>query len=509
MTGRVIVVGGGPTGVATATLLASYGVEVLVLERWADVYSQPRAVHLDDEVYRILGWVGVAREFAGISRPTLGLRLVDAHHRTIAEFRRQARTGRHGYPEANLFDQPDLERLLRANLDNCPSVTFRGDVEVTAVRQPAVDEVQIELHDRTTGQAETLTASYVLGCDGANSLVRRAIAARCRDLGFDQRWLVVDLDIDQELGYWDGVHQLCDTGRAATYMRVGVRRHRWEFRLADDENEDDFRTLRALRAIIGPWLRGVDDDPIDIVRVASYTFRARVAERWRDRRIFLLGDAAHLTPPFIGQGLGAGMRDAANLSWKLAGVLDSRLPEQVLDTYQQERRPHAIHMIRLAKAVGAIMTNGGRTGDVLRRLIAPRLSLVPGLAGRVLSSATPRLTRTGLVRRPRWSGGIVGTLCPNAPVDAEQRLDDHAAGRFALLTTQHLTAFQQAEAAALGVFVLETKPGDRLHHWLAQTRRTSALIRPDSIVMLTADTVDDVLLTASAVIRRRRLVAVP
>ncbi|MFB6726014.1 bifunctional 3-(3-hydroxy-phenyl)propionate/3-hydroxycinnamic acid hydroxylase [Kribbella sp. NPDC056345] len=509
MTGRVIVVGAGPTGVAVATLLASYGVEVLVLERWAEVYSQPRAVHLDDEVYRILGWVGVAREFARISRPTLGLRLVDGQHRTIAEFRRHERTGRHGYPEANLFDQPDLEVLLRANLANCPSVTFQSDVEVTAVRQLTADAVQVDLHDRTTGQVETLTASYVLGCDGANSLVRRAIGARFRDLGFDQRWLVVDLDIDQELGHWDGVHQLCDTGRAATYLRVGARRHRWEFRLADDEDQEDFRTPGALRSIIGPWLRAADDDRIDIVRVASYTFRAQVADRWRDRRIFLLGDAAHLTPPFIGQGLGAGMRDAANLSWKLAGVLDARLPEQVLDTYQQERRPHAIHMIRLAKAVGAIMTNGGRTGDVLRRLIAPRLSLVPGLAARVLSSETPRLTRTGLVRRSRWSGGVVGTLCANAPVGIEQRLDDHAAGRFALLTTQHLTAFQRAEAVALGVVVLETKPRDRLHHWLTQGRRTSALIRPDSIVMLAADTVDDVLLAASAVIRRRRLVAVP
>ncbi|WP_410789603.1 bifunctional 3-(3-hydroxy-phenyl)propionate/3-hydroxycinnamic acid hydroxylase [Kribbella sp. C-35] len=509
MTGRVIVVGAGPTGVAAATLLASYGVEVLLLERWAEVYPQPRAVHLDDEVYRILGWTGIAKEFAQISRPTLGLRLVDARQHTIAEFRRHDRVGRHGYPEANLFDQPDLEVLLRANLGNCPSVTFRGDVEVTAVRQEEAGTAQVELRDRTTGQVETLAAEYVLGCDGANSLVRRAIGAPYRDLGFDQRWLVVDLDIDQELDHWDGVHQLCDNGRAATYMRVGARRHRWEFRLADDENHEDFRTLAALRAIVGPWLRSAGDDRIEVVRVASYTFRAQVADRWRDRRVFLLGDAAHLTPPFIGQGLGAGMRDAANLSWKLAGVLDARLSEQVLDTYQQERRPHAVRMIRLAMAVGAIMTKGGRTGDVLRRLIAPRLSLVPGLADRVLSSATPRLTRTDLVRRRRWSGGVVGTLCPNAPVGAEQRLDDHAAGRFALLTTQQLTAFQQAEAEALGVVVLETEPGDRLHHWLTQGRHTSALIRPDSIVMLAAETVDDVLLAASAVIRRRRLVAVP
>jgi len=137
------------------------------------------------------------------------------------------------------------------------------------------------------------------------------------------------------------------------------------------------------------------------VRVAEYTFRAQLADHWRDRNVFLLGDAAHLTPPFIGQGMGAGLRDADNLSWKLARVIDGGLPAFVLETYQAERRPHTRHLIRLAVTVGTLMTRGGRAGDVLRRLIAPRLHLVPGARDKLLDSATPRLPRGALVVRRR------------------------------------------------------------------------------------------------------------
>ncbi len=158
-----------------------------------------------------------------------------------------------------------------------------------------------------------------------------------QDLHLEQRWLVVDVDTDADLAQWEGVHQLCDPPRAGTYMRVGATRYRWEFRLRPGESENDFRGVGRLHPLISPWTGNVPVDRLRLVRLAEYTFRARLADRWRDRRVFLLGDAAHLTPPFIGQGMGAGVRDAANLAWKLAGVLDGTLPERVLDTYQAER----------------------------------------------------------------------------------------------------------------------------------------------------------------------------
>jgi 3-(3-hydroxy-phenyl)propionate hydroxylase len=333
----VVIIGAGPTGIAAATLLAQYGVESLVLERWESICPQPRAVHLDDEIYRILARLGIADEFATISRPCRGLRLVDRSLRVLAEFPRQA-CGRHGYPEASMFDQPELESLLRANLRRHPIATIRGNTEVTGLVQDGAGLVRVKCTDRVDGGYHCILAHYVLGCDGANSMTRNWIGAAMQDLGFEQRWLVADVVTETDLGQWEGVQQVCDPHRAATYMRMSTTHYRWEFRLLPGETADDYHQIERLHPLIAPWTRGIGVDQLKIMRVAEYTFRAQVADRWRDRQVFLLGDAAHLTPPFIGQGMGAGMRDAMNLAWKLAGVLRGDLPGSVLETYQAEEQ---------------------------------------------------------------------------------------------------------------------------------------------------------------------------
>ena len=455
----VVVVGAGPTGVTAATLLANYGVEVLLLDRWSDVYPQPRAVHLDDEVHRILARLGVAEEFAAISRPSQGLRLLDADHEVLAEFKRDEKNGRHGYPQANMFDQPELEAVLRTNLKHHPSVSFRRDVEVVAVEQPEDGPIHVEICDRVSGRRETVLARYLLGCDGANSVVRTAIGSTMRDLRFEQRWLVVDVNTDRELAQWEGVHQVCDTDRAATYMQITERRHRWEFQLKEGEAASDFEAIAALMPLIRPWTGTVAPGDLELARVAEYTFRAQLADRWRDRHVFLLGDAAHLTPPFIGQGMGAGLRDADNLAWKLAAVIGGRLDPSVLDTYEAERKPHARKMIGLAMLVGTLMTRGGRVGDALRKLVAPRARLVPGIRTRLLDSATPPLRSRSLPTRRR--DRLVGTLCPNALLGDGTRFDDGADGWFRVVTTED---------------------GGELAEWLRAAHARGARVRPDGTV---------------------------
>ncbi|MDT5094001.1 MAG: 3-(3-hydroxy-phenyl)propionate hydroxylase [Mycobacterium sp.] len=487
----VVIVGAGPTGVTAATLLAQYGVECLVLDRWAEMYPQPRAVHLDDEVYRILGRLGVADGFAAISRPTLGLQLRDQNMAVLAEFRRDAVLSANGYPQANMFDQPRFEALLRENLMRCPKATLRCAAEVTEIAETD-GRVLVTYTDRVSGDQHQVKADFVLGCDGANSLVRTAIGSSMGDLKFQQRWLVVDVETEAELNQWEGVHQVCDPQRAATFMRGSDTRYRWEFRLLPGEKAADFDSATTLYPLVRPWMNGVAPAELRIVRVAEYTFRAQIADRWRRGNVFLLGDAAHLTPPFIGQGMGAGLRDAMNLCWKLAAVCNSWLPASALESYEQERKPHVRHVIRFALAVGRAMTAGGEVGNLVRRVVVPRLHLIPGVRAKVVDSTTPRLSHGALVLPGRGRRHLAGRLCPNPVLPHGERFDAVVGHRFAVVTCTEPSEKQRDTVTRRGAVVVTAEKGSDLARWLHSGRATAAVVRPDGTVMCAGREVADV-----------------
>ncbi|MFC5008598.1 bifunctional 3-(3-hydroxy-phenyl)propionate/3-hydroxycinnamic acid hydroxylase [Dactylosporangium cerinum] len=450
----VVIVGAGPVGAASAILLAQRGVPCLLLDRYPTPYPLPRAVHVDDEVMRILQELGIAARFAEVSRPGLGLRLLDGRHRVMAEFRRDPGPGPHGWPQANMFDQPDLERLLRDRVAELPLIEFRGGVTVTAVTSTSVTY--------TSGEGErTVAASAVLGCDGANSTVRSLIGATLEDLGFEERWLVIDGVTDRDLAAWGGVHQVCDPHRAATFMQLGRHRYRWEFRLHDGESSLD------VPALLAPWLAGAS---VTVVRSAEYTFRARIASTWRRDRVFLLGDAAHQTPPFIGQGLGAGLRDAHNLAWKLASGSPA-----LLDSYQRERQPHARAQIRLAIVAGWAMTGGQDRAAAVRRVVLGAVWRLPGLKGLALRSTSPPLRHVGRGRR-------AGTLAPQPTVHWEGRdvpLDDVLGSGWAVLCRPGVV-MKHGGARVLWV-TPALDPTGALRRWMG--RRRAVLLRPDRVVV--------------------------
>jgi 3-(3-hydroxy-phenyl)propionate hydroxylase len=432
----VIVVGAGPVGCTVALLLADRGIPVTVLECRTRSHPLPRAVHLDDEVMRILHRIGVSEAFLANSRPGSGLRLLDAQHRVLAEFRREVRPGVNGFPAANMFHQPDLDALLFDRVAEHPLIDFQRGVEVYAiegVRQLLTAAPVVVLARRVDDETtKTFVGRLVLGCDGANSTIRQLVGVNIHDLGFTERWLVVDIRADRGLNTWDGVEQVCDPARAATFMQVTGDRYRWEFQLHDGEDEADLTQTLALGHLLEPWSRRRDLNGLDVVRSAVYTFRARLATHYHVGRVFLLGDAAHLTPPFIGQGLAAGLRDADNLAWKIAHVLTGRAAPDLLATYEAERRPHAKALIRKAVLVGWAMTGGQDRAATVRRIALALAVRSPRIRNLIGSTATPRLKtgarrRTPRMPRPNRSPRI-GGLIPNPLLSIaggkQVRLDD-------------------------------------------------------------------------------------
>ncbi|MFD0516251.1 bifunctional 3-(3-hydroxy-phenyl)propionate/3-hydroxycinnamic acid hydroxylase [Streptomyces aureus] len=496
----VVIIGGGPVGVTAALLLARHGVRSLILERHQDIYPLPRAVVVDDEIRRILQSVGVHEEFATLARPAHGLRLLDARRRVITEFPRSMH-GHHGFPQTSMFDQPELERLLRDALARRPECELRSGVEVVSVTQdtdgsPAPSgPVRVTFRRDGSDKEEHLWADAVLGSDGAGSLTRDAIGAVWEDLHFEESWRVIDVRTSRPVRTWEGAEQICCPNRPATFMRVGEDRYRWEFRLADDQNLDGPNGWERLRELVAPWVDLPPDasqgDDFEVIRQAQYTFQARLADRWRRGRVFLLGDAAHLTPPFVGQGLCAGLRDAYNLTWKLARVLQQGAHDGLLDTYERERKPHARHVIRVAVAVGWAMTGGQDRGAAFRRAVVGTACRIPGVTSAVSRDLSPALTAGPLVRRrPRLTGRVLaGTFCPQPWVRHDGRrvrLDDVLGDSFAVLTAVPPTAQMTAVATALGaptVHIDHLSDDGTLANWLARGRADAVLLRPDRVVM--------------------------
>jgi 3-(3-hydroxy-phenyl)propionate hydroxylase len=421
-----------------------------MLERNAQPYPMPRAVHLDDEAARILGRIGMAEEFLARSRSCSGLRLLDAEHRVMAEFRREHQLGMHGFPQANMFHQPDLEELMQARIDAHPQITLHRGAEVfgldSAPGPLTAAPVQVHANLAADGPSETFTGSLVLGCDGANSTIRELAGITMKDLGFTERWLVVDVRTATHLDVWDGVEQVCDPARAATFMHVTGNRYRWEFQLRDGEDDASLITTQALGQLLRPWTGRSDLSGVDIIRSATYTFRAQVACRFQAGRIFLLGDAAHLTPPFIGQGLAAGLRDADNLAWKIAHVLSGHAREDLLGSYETERRPHATAMVRKALMVGWAMTGGQDRAAAFRRAALAIAVRSARIREAFVSTATPRLKTGALHQTPRLprnhklaslrTGGLIPNPLVHAGADEPVRLDAVLGGRTAVLTAR-------------------------------------------------------------------------
>jgi len=349
----VVIVGCGPVGAGAAILLAREGLRVAVLDRYSEVYDLPRAVFLDGETVRAFQRVGLGAQVAALLQLW---RKSDAACFTDSKFQTLFRVdmppyGVNGWRDGAFFDQPEFEGRLRELMAAEPNVDAGFAHEVTGIAQDD-DGVTVSATNLATGAATTVRASYAIACDGASSFVRRSLGIPWRSLGYDHDWLVVDIVTDRVAQLPSVTMQVCDPARLTTYICGKDPYRRWEFRLLPGETREEMADPRMVHKLLAPWIA---PEHYELRRSVVYQFHAATAGRWRDGRIFLAGDAAHQTPPFLGQGLNAGFRDVVNLAWKLPMVISGAAPAALLDSYGAERDAHAHELVDWAVAVGRLM----------------------------------------------------------------------------------------------------------------------------------------------------------
>jgi 3-(3-hydroxy-phenyl)propionate hydroxylase len=483
------VIGCGPVGALTANLAALAGLNVVVLDREAIPHPLPRAVHLDHEMMRLFQAAGLDTTIAPTMRATEGHLHIGADHGVIRYMGTAGRSTPFGWANDYFFYQPELEAHLRAGLARFDTVDVRLGCEVETVAQDA-DTVTLGL-----GSGEVAEARWVVACDGARSVVRKALGIALDDLDFEEPWLVVDVEVDGTVHFpaLTGVPDtadlqqlsvmLCDPARPATIVPGRGNLRRWEFMLLPGEDDAAMMRPETVTGLLAPYLQGV---PHRIVRASTYRFHGLIAEQWRDRRVFLAGDAAHQTPPFFGQGMCHGMRDAANLMWKLDLVRRGLADASLLDSYQPERDPHVRSVVTAAVEAGRYICELDPVRAAERDAVM-RERAKSGAAG----------TAADLI--PPYHAGVIAAGTPGAGerfvqpwVEADGvrvLLDSVTGGGWRLFAidaataTAALTAVVKLAPLVVTIVDLGTIHDDgTLSHWLATRSVRAVLVRPDSYV---------------------------
>lgn len=341
----VVVVGLGPVGAAMATLLAKEGLAVIAIERSKEIYPLPRAAHIDHEIMRVFQGIGIAEQIQSSARPAPAYEFRSASGETLIRIDTNATSSVSGWAQSYMIHQPGIEHALRAALDAAGVAVTLGQT-VEAVSQDA--------HGVTvsTGEDLPIRARYVVACDGASSPIREGLGIALEDLQFDEPWLVIDVLIDAVELLPEVNLQICDPARPTTCVHMPAGRHRWEFMLLPGEEPVAMLDDAVINRLLEPW--GVAGHAT-IERKAVYRFHGLLAECWRAGRVLLAGDAAHQMPPFAGQGFCSGVRDAANLAWKIAAVIRGEADSTLLDTYQTERAPHVRGYVEMAIGMGRLV----------------------------------------------------------------------------------------------------------------------------------------------------------
>jgi 3-(3-hydroxy-phenyl)propionate hydroxylase len=492
----VAIVGLGPVGAIFANLLARYGLTVAVVERAAAIYDKPRAITLDHEALRVFQAIGLADYMDATIAPHNGSHYLGVDGELIKIFDPMPRPYPLGWIPNATFVQPDAENALREKLSEYDD----ADVFLTASGVSfAQDDESVSLSVRSETRAEfTLHARYLVGCDGANSFVRRQLGVGLEDLAFDEWWMVVDTLTSEPDKRPAKSFQYCWPARPGTFVPGPGRLRRWEIKLLPGENPEETgaadNVLRLLKGF-------TDISDLTIWRSAVYRFHALLGQSWRDRRVFLMGDAVHQTPPFLGQGLCAGIRDAANLAWKLALVLRGKADDAVLNSYEIERKPHVRAVVASAKEFGTII--GELDPDAAAKRDARlRAELKSGQAVTIRQKFIPDLADGLIAEDAKLAGRLFVQPHVRAADGRIKRLDDELKDEFAIVTRTKEAMSGLSEAAlsswrklggeriviaasgesSRGEILTVVETGQLFADWMRDNGVEAVVVRPDRYV---------------------------
>ncbi|GAA5013064.1 bifunctional 3-(3-hydroxy-phenyl)propionate/3-hydroxycinnamic acid hydroxylase [Streptomyces hyderabadensis] len=476
----VVIVGYGPVGQTLAALLGASGHRVVVCERRVGRYETPRAGHFDHEIMRVFQSLGIADDVRRIAEPARVYEFLDPDGSVISRLPRGG-TAPSGWDASYHFYQPELEDALDAAVRKAATVDVRFGAELVDLRQEA-DHVVVTLAD-----GGVVTARYVVGADGANSRVRTLCGIPAKDLGFRGDWLVVDVRPRPGARALDipDTGQVLDPARPNHMGRVAQRYFRWEFMLVEGDDPAEMVKPERVRELLGPWIGPHEGE---VIRQTVYRFRSVVADTFRHRSVLLAGDSAHVMPPFLGQGMSSGVRDAATLGWMLDLVLAGAADPELLDLYTLSRRPQVVEYIEESMRVGAVVCETDPVRAARRREEMRSATELPPpfeppvgagfrdgqpLAGRL---AVQPLLRTSGGRAER-SDDVLGRGFTLFTV-----VEPDAATTAAVSHLERLIGLRSVVVGAQGV----REEGTALSDWLRKSGVVAVLVRPDFYVFGTA-----------------------
>lgn len=474
----VIVIGAGPVGATALALLGRRGVSAIGIERDGELWPTARAVHFDGETFRTLQSLGIAEKFSEATLPMASMHIENEAGEVLVS----VPTGRFGsqawHDDLN-FHQPDVERLIREVVAGLPTVELRNGLTATHVAN-VDDVVEVTVIDGS-GAESVVRARWVIAADGARSDVRRMLGIETDRFGEDAQWLVVDGHLVDSPGYADDMIFLGHHSRPALWVRLPGTRVRMEFMILPGDDLDEITRPESVDRL-SHGILPIDKFTAD--RSAIYTFRGRIARQWRVGNVFLAGDAAHQAPPLFGQGLCAGIRDAANLAWKLDLVRRGLAGEELLDTYESERKPHAQYWVeQAANAAGFVQTTIAEVAaqrDAFLREHPEQANPAPPPLGPGLHEGVTDERAGRLSMQPILADGV--------------RLDDMVGSHFLVATTREiyngLDADLQEQLGDDGDVVVLLDP-DKVGELLATVDARVAVIRPDHYILGLGDTTAD------------------